>query len=736
MLGAGLALRLERGRDQARLRRPLARAHRLAAVWALSTAAASGVGVLSEMSALQSRPAIQVAPVVFVTQTVGAGGARAAAARRALQRHAARRHSAGDLAGVLIGGAAMLARSPLLLALMEGERVEPASGSTPSPSARARRRSARARAPRRPSRRTFDHHDVAGAQPAAEAAAAWRSGAARPSPASRRRCARAPAGPPTGRRAAAGSRSGAASPSARACERSVPRVRTQRSSVPRRALRAAARRPARAARRSVARGGHAARRRRTRRGCRGRRARRPAAAARRGGRARSGRRTGWSVLTRASGCTSRILAARARDLVGRHHPRADRRAAARAGWRAPPAAAASGGSGAPAAARPARPRRPRAAHRRLAPRMRSVVLSERGSGRGEARLHVLAQLVGVVGQPQQVERGHRAGVQARVADGQPVGDDRRAGGPRLQAGDAAGGVHEHVGGGQQLGHLVGEAVHVHARLVGERPRAACSASCSLRPARQTMLLTSGTLMNSRTAPAMSPTPQPPPETTTTRPSSGRPSARRAVERAARLQELGRDQRAHELHAARARRCARPSGIDSPYITRCMSMPGWAQKNRPVRSVIVATVGQLTSPVRRSRASTTVTAGYVETTTSGSCSAIVRASGREPKQAQQPAREHADGQHVLEQPVDERVGPREEAQLHAVAVLDDRPQHGAHRGEAVDDGDLGVLRRSSGSARPAPAPRRRGPRRRRRRGSGRGVAPPGPARGVCCGGGVA
>ena len=50
------------------------------------------------------------------------------------------------------------------------------------------------------------------------------------------------------------------------------------------------------------------------------------------------------------------------------------------------------------------------------------------------------------------------------------------------------------------------------------------------------------------------------------------------------------------------------GIDSPYITRCMSMPGWAQKNRPVRSVIVATVGQLTSPVRRRRASTTVTAG--------------------------------------------------------------------------------------------------------------------------------
>ena len=59
------------------------------------------------------------------------------------------------------------------------------------------------------------------------------------------------------------------------------------------------------------------------------------------------------------------------------------------------------------------------------------------------------------------------------------------------------------------------------------------------------------------------------------------------------------------------------------------MPGCAQKNRPVRSVMVATVGALTTPVRRSRASTTVTAGYVETMTSGSCSAMLRASGREP-----------------------------------------------------------------------------------------------------------
>src|SRR5580693_2507298 len=110
-------------------------AHHLlpAALWALSTAAASGVGVLSEMSALQSRPAIQVAPVVFVTQTV----VPVALAPLLFGE----RFSVTPLGGVplgvslavLIAGAAALARSPLLLALMEGERVSQPSGSAPKP---------------------------------------------------------------------------------------------------------------------------------------------------------------------------------------------------------------------------------------------------------------------------------------------------------------------------------------------------------------------------------------------------------------------------------------------------------------------------------------------------------------------------------------------------------------------------------------------------------------------------
>lgn len=107
--------------------------HLLAAgLWALGTAAASGVGVLSEMSALQSRPAIQVAPVVFVTQTV----IPVVLAPLLLGE----RFSATPLGGApliasllaLVTGAALLARSPLLLALMEGERVNHVSGAAPS----------------------------------------------------------------------------------------------------------------------------------------------------------------------------------------------------------------------------------------------------------------------------------------------------------------------------------------------------------------------------------------------------------------------------------------------------------------------------------------------------------------------------------------------------------------------------------------------------------------------------
>ena len=82
-----------------------------------------------------SSPAIQVAPVVFVTQTI----VPVVLAPLLLGE----RFSATPLGGVplgvslalLVAGAGLLARSPLLVALMEGELISHPSGSAPSRSA-------------------------------------------------------------------------------------------------------------------------------------------------------------------------------------------------------------------------------------------------------------------------------------------------------------------------------------------------------------------------------------------------------------------------------------------------------------------------------------------------------------------------------------------------------------------------------------------------------------------------
>jgi hypothetical protein len=106
----------------------------IAVAWGLATAAISAIAALSEMSSLQSRPAIQVAPVVFVVQTA----IPVALAPVLFGEHFTDTPLSGVLLAlsllVLIAGAAVLARSPLLLALMEGEgeRVSDDSDSAPS----------------------------------------------------------------------------------------------------------------------------------------------------------------------------------------------------------------------------------------------------------------------------------------------------------------------------------------------------------------------------------------------------------------------------------------------------------------------------------------------------------------------------------------------------------------------------------------------------------------------------
>jgi hypothetical protein len=105
----------------------------VAAAWGLATAAASAVGVLSETSSLQARPAIQVAPVVFVTQTiVPVVVAPLLFGERFYDTPLGGVPLALSLA-LLVTGAAALVRSPVLLALMGGEPISHDSGSAPSP---------------------------------------------------------------------------------------------------------------------------------------------------------------------------------------------------------------------------------------------------------------------------------------------------------------------------------------------------------------------------------------------------------------------------------------------------------------------------------------------------------------------------------------------------------------------------------------------------------------------------
>lgn len=91
----------------------------IALLWATATGIASIVAFLSEMSALQARPAIEVAPAVFVTQTV----IPVVLAPLVMGEHFASGWQTGAPLAlsllVLLCGASLLSRSSLLLALTE-----------------------------------------------------------------------------------------------------------------------------------------------------------------------------------------------------------------------------------------------------------------------------------------------------------------------------------------------------------------------------------------------------------------------------------------------------------------------------------------------------------------------------------------------------------------------------------------------------------------------------------------
>jgi hypothetical protein len=87
--------------------------------WGLATGGASAVATLSEMSSLQRRPAIQVAPVVFVIQTAVPVALAPILFNESFAATPAGGVPLGISLALVVVGAAALARSPLLLALME-----------------------------------------------------------------------------------------------------------------------------------------------------------------------------------------------------------------------------------------------------------------------------------------------------------------------------------------------------------------------------------------------------------------------------------------------------------------------------------------------------------------------------------------------------------------------------------------------------------------------------------------
>jgi len=98
----------------------------IAGLWVLATAMAAGVGLLSEMTALQTRPATRVAPVVLVVDIIVAVGFAGALVGERWDQTAL--GGAVLLGGVVLltGGAAVLASSPAVAAAGHPEAAQPA----------------------------------------------------------------------------------------------------------------------------------------------------------------------------------------------------------------------------------------------------------------------------------------------------------------------------------------------------------------------------------------------------------------------------------------------------------------------------------------------------------------------------------------------------------------------------------------------------------------------------------
>jgi drug/metabolite transporter (DMT)-like permease len=105
--------------------------------WAVGAAASAVVGLTCEMSALQRRPAILVAPVVFVVQTVVPIGLAPLVFHTSFLNTPVHGLPLIGCLCVVLTGATTIARSPALLALGGGGGAQPASRDSGSPNRRS-----------------------------------------------------------------------------------------------------------------------------------------------------------------------------------------------------------------------------------------------------------------------------------------------------------------------------------------------------------------------------------------------------------------------------------------------------------------------------------------------------------------------------------------------------------------------------------------------------------------------
>ena len=242
-------------------------------------------------------------------------------------------------------------------------------------------------------------------------------------------------------------------------------------------------------------------------------------------------------------------------------------------------------------------------------------------------------------------------------------------------------------GGEHVAHPVGEAHQPQARLVAEalstRAREACrcarTGTARSRPAPASA---------ARVAPTRSPTPQPPPETAITLPSAGSPSARRASarERAAR--------NAGEVGGLAQRTLPGPaicstSSIDSGWVTKCRSIPGCAQKLQPGEVGDRRVAGDVEPALAAQLAEHRGHAGIGRDDQVRVVRADQPHQPAAPERRQQPLGEPARRREVHEQPVLEVEQPRHPAEHERRVLAQHLGQDRPHRGQAVDDRDLGV-----------------------------------------------